>query len=79
MQKSNMRLLVILAAAAVAIAGLMIVLSQMGGGGSQGTLAGVPQDGTRLGSDDAMTEFDRHGARRAKRLHGIVLSREVLQ
>ena len=29
--------------------------------------------------DDAMTEFDRHGARRAKRLHGIVLSREALQ
>jgi protein-disulfide isomerase len=52
-RKRNVRLLVLLAAVAVAVAGLMVVLSQMGGGGSQATLAGIPQDGTRLGSDDA--------------------------
>jgi protein-disulfide isomerase len=52
-QKKNMRLLVVLAAAAVAVAGLMVVLSQLGGGGPQEALAGVPQDGTRLGRDDA--------------------------
>jgi protein-disulfide isomerase len=48
-----MRLLVFLVVAAVAVAGLMVVLSQLGGGGSQGTLAGIPQDATRLGRDDA--------------------------
>jgi protein-disulfide isomerase len=52
-QKRKMRLLVYLSAAAVAVAGLMVVLSQLGGGGLQDALAGVPQDGTRLGRDDA--------------------------
>src|SRR5918994_6102759 len=47
-----MRLLVLLVAAAVAVAGLMVVLSQLGGGGHEGALADIPQDGTRLGSDD---------------------------
>ncbi len=53
MQKRNARILVVLAAIAVAVAGLMVVLSQVGGGGSRETLAGIPQDGTRLGRDDA--------------------------
>jgi protein-disulfide isomerase len=52
-QKRYSRLLVVLAAAAVAVAGLMVVLSQLGGGGPKGTLAGIPQDGTRLGRDGA--------------------------
>jgi hypothetical protein len=29
--------------------------------------------------DDAMTEFDQHGASCAKWLHGLMLSREALQ
>ncbi len=53
MQKRYSRLVVVLAAAAVAVAGLMVVLSQLGGGGSKEALAGIPQDGTRLGRDDA--------------------------
>jgi protein-disulfide isomerase len=52
-QKRKMRLLVFLVAVAVAVAGLMVVLSQLGGGGSQEAFAGIPQDGTRLGRDDA--------------------------
>jgi protein-disulfide isomerase len=52
-QKRNMRLLVLLVAAAVAVAGLMVMLSQLGGGGLQEALAGIPQEGTRLGRDDA--------------------------
>jgi protein-disulfide isomerase len=53
-QKRNVRLLIVLAAAAVAVAGLMVLLSQLGGrGGSQESFAGVPQDGTRLGREDA--------------------------
>jgi protein-disulfide isomerase len=52
-QKRKMRLLVFLVAVAVAVAGLMVVLSQLGGGGSQEAIAGIPQDGTRLGRDDA--------------------------
>jgi protein-disulfide isomerase len=53
-QKRNVRLLVVLAASAVAVAGLMVLLSQLGGGGgSQEAFAGVPQDGTRLGRGDA--------------------------
>ena len=53
LHRKNARLLVVLAAAAVAVAGLMMVLSQLGGGGSKEALAGIPQDGTRLGRDDA--------------------------
>jgi protein-disulfide isomerase len=53
-QKRNVRLLIVLAASAVAVAGLMVLLSQLGGGGgSQEAFAGVPQDGTRLGRGDA--------------------------
>lgn len=58
MQKGNMRLVAILAAVAVAVAGLLVVLSQLGGGsGSQETFAGIPQDGTRLGSAEAPVEI----------------------
>jgi protein-disulfide isomerase len=53
MQEGTKRLMVAMIAVAVAVAGLMVVLSQMGGGGPKGTLAGIPQDGTRLGRDDA--------------------------
>ena len=54
MQQRNSRLLlVVLAAIAVAVAGLMVLLSQVGGEGPQDTLAGIPQDGTGLGSEDA--------------------------
>jgi protein-disulfide isomerase len=52
-QKSNLRILVVLTAIAVAVAGLMVLLSQMGGGGPLDTLAGIPQDGTRLGKAGA--------------------------
>ena len=52
-QKGNPRLLVVLAAFAVVVAGMMVLLSQLGGVGSQGVFAGVPQDGTRLGREDA--------------------------
>jgi protein-disulfide isomerase len=52
-QKRNARILVVLAAIAIAVAGLMVVLSQVGGGGPRETLAGIPQDGTRLGRDGA--------------------------
>ena len=60
-QKRNLRLLVLLAAVAVAVAGLMVVLSQLGGGGSQGTLAGIPQDGTKLALNDATGGRRRFG------------------
>ena len=54
MKSGNTRLLVVLAAVAVAVAGLMVLLSQLGGGeGSPEVFAGVPQDGTRLGREDA--------------------------
>jgi protein-disulfide isomerase len=50
-QKKDVRLLIFLAA--VAVAGLMVLLSQVGGGGdSQEAFAGVPQDRTRLGMED---------------------------
>ena len=56
--RGNSRLAVALAAAvAVAVAGLMVLLSQLGGGGSQEVFAGVPQDGTRLGREDAPVEI----------------------
>lgn len=52
--KGNTRLLVILATVAGVVAGLMVLLSQLGGGGgSPEAFAGVPQDGTRLGREDA--------------------------
>lgn len=54
MQKGNVRLVAILAAVAVAVAGLLVVLSQLGGAeGSQEMFAGIPQDGTRLGREEA--------------------------
>jgi protein-disulfide isomerase len=53
MQKGSKRLVVAMIAVAVAVAGLLVVLSQLGGRGLQEALAGVPQDGTRLGRDDA--------------------------
>lgn len=54
MQKGNTRLLVALGAVAVLVAGLLVVLSQLGGGGaSGGDLSGIPQDVTRLGKKDA--------------------------
>ena len=53
-RKGNARLLVVLTALAVAVAGLMVLLSQLGGGGgSREAFAGIPQDGTRLGREDA--------------------------
>jgi protein-disulfide isomerase len=52
-QKGNIRLLAILGAIAVAVAGLLVVLSLLGGGGGQGMLEGIPQDGTTLGRADA--------------------------
>jgi protein-disulfide isomerase len=53
MQEGPKRLVVAMIAVAVAVAGLLVLLSQMGGRGSQGALAGIPQDGTRLGRDGA--------------------------
>ena len=56
--RGNPRLLVVLAAAvAVVVAGLMVLLSQLGGAGSQEVFAGVPQEGTRLGREDAPVEI----------------------
>jgi protein-disulfide isomerase len=52
-QKGNWRRLAVLAAFAVAVAGLMVLLSLMGGGDSREVFAGIPQDGTRLGREDA--------------------------
>lgn len=56
MMKGNTRLVAVLAAVAVAVAGLLIVLSQLGGG-SREMFAGVPQDGTTLGRSDAPVEI----------------------
>ena len=54
MQRGNVRLVAVLAAVAVAVAGLLVVLSQLsGGGGSQEMFAEIPQDGTTLGRQDA--------------------------
>ena len=53
MQEGPKRLVVAMIAVAVAVAGLRVVLSQLGGRGSQEAFAGIPQDGTRLGRDDA--------------------------
>jgi protein-disulfide isomerase len=53
-QRGSWRPLVVLAALAVAVAGLMVLLSLLGGGGaSREVFAGIPQDGTRLGREDA--------------------------
>ncbi|HSK99916.1 MAG TPA: thioredoxin domain-containing protein [Rubrobacteraceae bacterium] len=57
MQKGNVRLVIVLAAVAVAVAGLMVVLSQLEGGGSQETFADIPQDYTTLGREDAPVEI----------------------
>jgi protein-disulfide isomerase len=51
-QRGSWRPLVVLAALAVAVAGLMVLLSLLGGG-SREVFAGIPQDGTRLGREDA--------------------------
>lgn len=52
MRKGNTRLLA--GMAAVAVAGLMVLFSQLdAGSGSQETFADIPQDGTRLGVEDA--------------------------
>ena len=52
-QRGSWRPLVVLAALAVAVAGLMVLLSLLGGGGaSREVFAGIPQDGTRLGRED---------------------------
>ncbi|QIN84561.1 thioredoxin domain-containing protein [Rubrobacter tropicus] len=54
MQRGTTRLAVGMVVVAVVVAGLMVVLSQLGGGGgSQDVFAGIPQDGTRLGEEDA--------------------------
>jgi hypothetical protein len=53
MQKGSAPLLVAMAVAAVVVAGLLVVLSQLGGGGSQESFTGIPQDGTRLGREDS--------------------------
>lgn len=54
MDKGTRRLVIGAVTIAVAVAGLMVVLSQIGGGsGSQETFAGIPQDGSRLGAEDA--------------------------
>lgn len=54
MQKGTKRLVVAMAVVAVAVAGLLVVLSQLGGAeGSQEMFAGIPQDGTRLGREEA--------------------------
>ena len=53
-QKKNLRLFIVLAALAVAVFALMVLLSELGGGGgSREAFAGVPQEGTRLGREDA--------------------------
>lgn len=53
MQKGTTRLVVGMAVVAVAVAGLLVLLSQLGGGGSRETFAGIPQNGTRLGEEDS--------------------------
>lgn len=54
MDKGTKRLVAGAVAVAVAVAGLLVVLSQVdGGSGSQETFADIPQDGTRLGAEDA--------------------------
>jgi protein-disulfide isomerase len=54
-QASNKRLIIIAVGVAVLVAGLMVVLSVIdsGGGASQETFAGIPQNGTTLGEEDA--------------------------
>src|SRR5215208_5955947 len=49
MQKGSARLLVAMAVVPVVVAGLLVVLSQLGGGGSQESFTGIPQDETREG------------------------------
>jgi protein-disulfide isomerase len=53
-QKGTIRLVVALVAISVAVAGLLVVLSLLGGrSGSQEMFAGLPQDGTSLGRKGA--------------------------
>ena len=53
-QKGTVRLVGVLVAISVAVAALLVVLSLLGGGsGSQDMFAGIPQDGTRLGEENA--------------------------
>jgi protein-disulfide isomerase len=53
MQKGSARLLVAMAVVAVVVAGLLMGLSQLGGGGSPESFTGIPQNGTRLGREEA--------------------------
>lgn len=54
MQKGTSRLLILVVAVAVLVAGLMVVLSQVDGGGEpQELFADIPQDGSRLGQEGA--------------------------
>ncbi len=54
MQKGTSRLVILVASVAVLVAGLMVVLSQIGGGGDPRELfADIPQNGPRLGQEDA--------------------------
>ena len=55
MDKGTTRLVIGAVAVALAVAGLLVVLSQLegGGGGSQDMFAGIPQDGTSLGEENA--------------------------
>lgn len=53
MKRGNTRLVAALVVVAVIVAGIMVLLSQLDGGGSQDALAGIPRDGTTLGKKDA--------------------------
>lgn len=54
MQIGTSRLIVLVVAVAILVAGLMVVLSQIGGGGDpQELFAGIPQEGSRLGQENA--------------------------
>jgi protein-disulfide isomerase len=52
-KKGYARYLLMIGGAAVVAVGILVVLSLLEGGGSQGTYAGVPQEGTRLGEGGA--------------------------
>lgn len=55
METGTSRLVIGAVVVAVLVAGLMVVLSQLdAGGGSGDAFAGIPQDGTRLGNEDAL-------------------------
>lgn len=54
MQKGTTRLVVLVGAVAIAVAGLMVLLSQLDGGSDpQDLFAGIPQEGPSLGREDA--------------------------